>query len=386
VDTWGMRGMRAWLLLWVALASGSVAAQTAQVVALTGTVTGRLTFAETQLPARFAEVVLVRKPDAEDLLPYSAERLRKQQQSKVQKVVSMSGRSGLDGSYTIAEVPPGDYFAIAKLPGYVVPVETPASEKEAHDIDKLTVQSAAAEGPWELGVGYSPLEMALQSRMNAIDGGSGRGFSGVSDDEGCYRIAGLPPGKYLVSAMVHTGGGYRMVSERGGIVGRPVNGVGDAVMTVYVPGAVHKTDATVFAIRGDERIADADIELNLSGLHSVRGRVLAKEDRHVPNNVSIELGVDGDKEQPLFTSVDTDGSFHFDDVPQGTYSLQVHAFDFERPEPSGKEPDDEGRRPKMLHRYAVVKMPVIVAEHDVTMDDFLLAVSTAKDVEDDEPE
>jgi hypothetical protein len=412
----------------VLMAVGAGAQDAAPAAVAGGTVTGRLTFAETQLPARFAEVVLLRKPDAADLLQYSPERTRKPQ-SKVQKVVSMSGRSGLDGSYTIAEVPPGDYFAIAKLPGYVVPVETPANEKEARDIGKLTaqlavvhvdvnrvstadlvlhrggaiagrmrfqdgspavgalvtVEPAAAESPWELGVGYPPLAMALQSRGNLIDGGSSRGLSGLTDDEGRYRIAGLPPGKYRVNAVVHTGGGYRMVSERGGISGRPVNGVGDSVMTVYVPGAMRRADATVFEIRGDERVADADLELSLSGLHTVRGRVLAKEDRRVPNNVSITLSIDGDKGQQRFTSVELDGSFHFDYLPQGTYTLQVKAVDVDQKEPSpGSQPDEI--QANAVHPYASVKVPVIVAEHDVTVDDLLLAPSTAEDGEQDDPQ
>ena len=133
-------------------------------------------------------------------------------------------------------------------------------------------------------------------------------------------------------------------------------------------------------------VAGADIKLSLGGLREVRGRVLRKGDRHVPNNVvSIALSLDGDKGQPLSSSVDADGSFHFDYLSQGPYTLQVNASDFDQTEPPlGKEPD-EMWQPRMMHRYALVRVPVLVAEHDVTVDDLLLVPSTANDDEGDEP-
>ena len=49
----------------------------------------------------------------------------------------VTGRSGLDGSFTIANVPPGEYYAVAKLGGYLLPIAPVTTEKQAADVDAV---------------------------------------------------------------------------------------------------------------------------------------------------------------------------------------------------------------------------------------------------------
>ncbi len=379
-----------------------------------GTVTGRLTFAETQLPARFAEVVLVRKPEPGDLPPdhYTPPKKTDPAAPKPpEKVMLISGRSGLDGSYSIAEVPPGDYYAIPKMHGYVVPIGTAANEKEARDIEKLAAQLATVrvdvgkvavadlvlhrgavisgrvlfqDGSPVVGVAvraesqdaagefrpmYAPLVQAVRDSGDGMGAMAGYGSS-VTDDEGRYRLAGLAAGRYRVAAELHTRGGMRMVQNGpGGLNGSPTNGHGDLTVTVYQPGVVGSARGKVFEVKDDERVADADISVDLSGLHTVRGRVLAKEDRHVLTSTYVRLTEDGGKGFGMHAQVERDGTFAVEYVPAGTYQLFVSGEDYDRSERPAK---DGAWFPKSLRSYASLKVPVIVGEHDVTVDEVLL--------------
>jgi hypothetical protein len=398
--------------------------------ATVGTVTGRVTFAENRLPARFAEVILVRRPDAEDLLPDFSngppKELPKPAAKPAQKVVSISGRSGFDGAYTIGEVPPGDYYIVAKMQGYVVPIRRATNSKETRDIDKLAadlpmvhveaarmsmadvalhrggvisgkvqfrdgspvvgmqVRAELADAP-EVGMmwatlPYMPLATAVSSRGNGMDFGT---EMLTTDDDGHFRLAGLAPGKYRVSAQLQMGGGTRTVSNgptgsSGGGIGRPVT------LTVYGPGVMRRSQGKVFEIKGDERFTDADIEVDLSGLHAVRGRVLAKEDGHAPNAVYLALTEDGEDDPAMRMPrvVAIDGAFTIENVAPGTYTLRVQvAEDIEEiPQEKlaelNKQASSSGigemLQPKVLKRYGAAHATVIVAEDDVTVDDILL--------------
>jgi hypothetical protein len=78
-------------------------------VQATGTITGRVYCQDTQLPARFA-VALIPIPDL----------------TGKPSVPEITGRAeaktNLDGEYTLANIPIGEYFVVAEMQGYVSPV------------------------------------------------------------------------------------------------------------------------------------------------------------------------------------------------------------------------------------------------------------------------
>jgi len=397
-----MRGLVGVCVVLGAVATGALGQGMA---APSGTVTGRLTFAETQLPARFAEVVLVRVPDAGDLLLTERPQDPKKQ---LDKVVSVSGRSGLDGTYTIPLVPPGDYFAIAKFPGYAVPIVPPKNEKDVDDLAKLTaqlpvvhvtenaistmdltlhrgavisgrvvyqdgspvagvyVQAISAEtGDWVQSLTYQPLQQALGVFPTEL-----RQTATPTDDDGHFRLSGLAPGKYLIFTMIQTGGGY--ITELNGpsssSTGLRTRRTSNIIL--YMPGSFTKGDAKVVDIRGDEYVGDADIVVDLNGLHDVRGRVFAKSDRHVPSFVVLMLGGEGKKSFQRVGQVDENGSFRLEAVPPGKYTLTVAADDFPQPARVGAAAQSgSGPAPRRFER---VKVPVIVGDHDVELDDVLV--------------
>ena len=188
----------------------------------------------------------------------------------------------------------------------------------------------------------------------------------LTDDEGRFRIVGLRPGKYTVYTSVTTNGGERLVSD-----GRSVNYSGlrqaRVMIPVYAPATFHKTDARVIEIKGSEQIADTQIELRLSALYTIRGKVLAKADRPAPNQAWVSLRDDTDKAFGRGARVAEDGSYEVLQVPPGTYMLTVSANDVA--DPDGLDQETE---PVVLQTFDQAKLPVIVVDQDGVVADILL--------------
>jgi len=416
--------------IWIALllgvpgaaSQGSRPGQPGIAVEPTGTVTGRMILSDTQLPARFAEVFLVCKPEPADLDFYHRDEGAKTKAEKapaLARVVSISARCGLDGAYTARDVPAGDYYLIGKLAGYVVPFVWPASEKDALDLDKfmaaiplvhvtanqvstvdLTLRrggviagrvlyddGSPVEGMWvraQAAKHTEPIPLLMYQPLSQVamtDYRSGtQDPSGLTDDDGRFRIAGLPPGKYVVSTTIRTEAGSLMTHAVGsGSFSGSGSGNQQAVVTVYQPSEFVQSKAQIFEIKDDERAMGADIEVNLNGLHSVTGTVLVKEDRHVPNQAFAVLTPEGEahmSDSHRRAQVDPDGSFHFDFVSPGTYTLVVGGEDVDMTPPP---PELREWQPKLLHKFKHVEIDVIVGDQDVAVDQVLLVESKSKD-------
>jgi hypothetical protein len=370
-----------------------------------GTVTGHVIFAETQQPARFAEISLVRKPDAAAIAADKANENSVQEAKTPLRIVAVSGRSGLDGSFAIRDVPPGDFYAIARLAGYVVPIGRIADEKAGRDLDTvlhaIPVVHVAAEHSTEIDltlhrgaviagrlqyedgspvvemdVRVEPAEGDDQLRYlrpsylpQALDRDYPQRYVATSDDQGHYRIVGLPPGKYVVTTELQTSGGVRLNS--GGWDVAPDGG--REVVTMFAPVAFHKTDAKVFEVKGAEELDDADVRVELTDLHTVKGAVLAKEDRHAPNQCYLRLTSQDDKQFRRSSRLQSDGTYRFGFVPPGTYTITaLAAADLMNP----NELDvDDSVSPQYIRRYLTSQVSVIVGEHDVTAEDLLLVES-----------
>jgi hypothetical protein len=371
----------------------------------TGTVTGHVTFAETRQPARFAEVDLVRKPDAAAIAADKAsaryERAVSGEEDKTPlSLVAISGRTALDGAFTIRDVPLGDYYVLPKMAGYAIPIGRISNEKQGSDLDTLMRAIAdvhvtanhssdidlvlhrggAIAGRLHFEDGSPVVEMDVKVEpvegiddlvylrpdylREAIDSGYPGRNSAATDDQGRFRIAGLLPGKYVVKTDLLTAGGDRLTSD---------GAVADTheVMSMFAPSAFHKTEARAFEIKAAEEIVDADIEVDLSGLHVVKGLVLVKEDRHAPNRGFVRLTSPDDKEFGRSAALRPDGTYHFGFVPPGTYTLTVVAAE----DVSNPDELDLNVIPQVLRRFAQAKVDVIVGEHDVQVEDLLLVES-----------
>jgi hypothetical protein len=382
---------------------------------LLGSVAGYVVDAETNLPVRFAEIHLVPKPadtapTPEKELPVTPASSSHKSEPRVQAVI---GSSGMDGSFRIDGVPVGDYLAAAIKPGYVVldpalAMDPDISEEKLKSVIaslpevhvavgqvpsvNLTLHRGAAisgrvqfaDGSPAIGVGVacepvesiiekvlgrpelrlktqSPRQQALQS-LNSAGGRS----QFLTDDQGRYRIFALPPGKCIVSTgVVLSNSSARVVMEDGSNYlpsGREQQ-IPEAIV-VYQPAAFSRKDAKVFDVHGEEQITAADIQIDPNGLHSLRGKVFAVEDRHALTTGMVRLREKGAQEFGRIVQIEEDGSFQMNYLPSGSYTIVVQAFD--------AIPTDSASELKPSPRYKVVKLPVLLGDHDVVLDDVLL--------------
>ena len=94
-----------------------------------GTVSGVITCSDTQRPARFATVTLTPVPVDK---PAPAAKMMTDKEAEADPAAAikvfgglmgamtmLQGQTGLDGAYSIANVPPGDYYVSSTEPGYV---------------------------------------------------------------------------------------------------------------------------------------------------------------------------------------------------------------------------------------------------------------------------
>jgi protocatechuate 3,4-dioxygenase beta subunit len=158
-----------------------------------------------------------------------------------------------------------------------------------------------------------------------------------TDDRGQYRVFGLPPGEYYISAR---GGGLdemmRRVLEPGAPPpGEPVESLGYA--PTYYPGAISASDATRVKLNLGQEVAGIDFQVQLVALATVRGVVNGGNAvvLLMPEGGTIGGGGRGGGRggladianvllrgsQPLRATTQADGTFTIRNVAPGTYTI-----------------------------------------------------------------
>lgn len=340
--------------LLVAVWSGVCVAQQGVRPEPVGQITGVVTCSDTQRPARLAEVKLVRVPDATA--------------GKAPDSGGMDGdalptgnavESGLDGSYTVRNVKPGRYWVVVDKDGYLIPLGQ-FSKKELTATDDATrtrvAQTLATvdvqanqtakldvvldrgasvsgtvtydDGTPASGIGIELLAKDKDGKWHRSEYGRYRTFRSVgsTDDNGHYRITGLPGGEYATQATLALSDHEATVAPMPGNPGQMVSFEMTKTrysLPLYSGDVLRKSLAQGYTLGSGEARAGSDLVFPLAKLHKVGGQVVAK-DGHPVNGGGVKVVWADDKSEMTEAAIlYDDQAFHLDFVPEGDFLLQV---------------------------------------------------------------
>jgi hypothetical protein len=301
----------------------------------------------------------------------------------------------MDGSFTIPNVSPGDYYAIAELEGYVSalslfsrddlshptesmvrmmaslvkPVTVSANTSSRADVTLVRGGSISGTVRFEDGMPDVQSRVVLQRRfqdhgMKNYDPTTLNLTEVYTDDQGRFRFAGLPEGDYTVFAVLS-------VQNRTDFSNSQASGIlttSSSKLSVYY-GDTFRILPKRITLKGTEDSVD-NIEIQLSKLHSVSGTVVDATTGAPVNagTVTIVWPKDGDSAndaQVTKTNIGEDGSFHFAFLPEGQFDLKatnVRQMSAEAvPRPSGLVDADAFARYKAAGQtYGDAQVPLIV--------------------------
>jgi len=295
-----------WLLLvpWLALADAAVAqprTRPQRVDPLTSSIQGRVTTADTGAPIRGAEV-------------------RLSIDGGFGRLVTTNG----EGRFELRNLPAGDYRLIVSKAGFITlefgqrrPFETASTitlgEGQSATGNVALIRGGAIFGRVLDQFGDPSVGTRVQVMRLRAEGGSRRllpvGAGDQTDDTGAFRLYGLPPGEYYVTAST---------------------GLVDAVKRdppVYYPGTMNFAEAQPITLgagaeaSADFQIAEVARAATISGvvLNSSGGPAPGAMVNLLSNTVSATPGVQG--MAMLHADAAPDGSFSIQNVPPGPYTL-----------------------------------------------------------------
>lgn len=316
----------------------------------TGAVTGRVICGDTNLPARIASVTLI--PVVDSTPPPS--HTGSSSSSQMLQTPTTIAETLLDGTFTIADVKPGNYYVAVEELGYL----SPFAQLTREDLNHPTQETAALMARLLTPVSVAPnrttstevriLKGAVISGSIRFDDGSpdvganvmifrkdklgkwagfrtflaGRTANSGTDDQGRYRISGLPAGEYLVATDLQ-------LSDIivGGIFSRTGFSSSSSTrysLNIYYPDSTRQRDAKPIKLGDGEEAASVDIEIPLTKLHSVTGSIVEAGAGQTINSAIVTLLYPDDNSKLVSTQIRKgDDAFHFYFVPEGSYTIKV---------------------------------------------------------------
>lgn len=224
-----------------------------------------------------------------------------------------SATTDFEGKFTIADVHGGDYSVIPAAPalvltdgfgvenGYVVIHLGDGEEQEG--IRLKLARGGVIAGKVTTAEGWPLTGVEVDARpVRRVLSRPSRRFQ--TDDLGIYRIYGLSPGSYLVSASA-------------GFAGYP---------QAFYPGVTQEADAVQVEVNGGGAVANADIVLPPAlPTYSVSGIVIDVLTRKPAGGLSVSL--ESEATRHWKERVDAKGFFQISSLPPGKYSALIDLGD-----------------------------------------------------------
>lgn len=255
----------------------------------------------------------------------------------------MEGRGGgvtstdNEGRYEIKDLPAGRYMVMVMKGGFVSgqfgqrrPGDpgTPIDLADGQTADKVSVILSRGSvitgrivddgGEPVSGTQVSALRFQFVSGSRRLVPAASEGSSDRTDDQGGFRLYGLPPGDYYVSATNR--GGMMMVMPGMN------NTEAEGFAPTYFPGTTSIGEATRVAVKAGQE-ATASFAMIVARMARVRGRAINSSGQPAGNAMLMLTPADPTM-QMTFMNVSNamiagDGTFQFTNVPPGRYNLQL---------------------------------------------------------------
>ena len=258
------------------------------------------------------------------------------------RAMSMEGRGGgvtstdANGNYEIKELPAGRYNITAGKGGFVQgnygqrrPGEpgTPIDLSDGQTADKVNfvlsrggvISGRVVDDGGEpvSGTQVAAVRYQFMAGSRRLVPGGGEGGTDRTDDQGGFRLFGLPPGDYYVSANNRN----NMMFAAPGMT----NTESEGFAPTYYPGTPNIAEATRVTVRAGQEMTGANFAMIVARMARVRGRALNSHGEPVTSAMLMLM-----PDEPMVMSMNFinamaagDGTFTFANVPPGRYNLQV---------------------------------------------------------------
>ncbi len=259
------------------------------------------------------------------------------------RAMSMDGRGGgvtntdSEGRFEIKELPAGRYTITATKGGYVTgnygqrrPGEpgTPIELSEGQTAEKINFVLSRGSvisgkivddnGEPVSGTNVQAMRYQFMAGARRLMPGGGEGSNDRTDDQGTFRLYGLAPGEYFISA-----------NNRSNQFMTPgmTNSEADGFAPTYYPGTSNISEATRVTVKAGQEMSAANFALIIARMARIRGRAINSNGEPVTNAMLMLMPADPNMGfggmNMMNAMVAGDGSFQFANVAPGRYTLQV---------------------------------------------------------------
>ena len=258
-----------------------------------------------------------------------------------------------DGRYEVRDLPPGEYSLRAERSGYLTiaygqrrpgELATPLQLGEGQTVKGIDfslprVGVISGRVVDETGEPIAHVNMwAMQYRFyqgaRRLVPAGGVGGHSSTDDSGQYRLAGLPPGDFVVMGQIRET--WPLESDRTQVFGYP---------PTFYPGVLAPADAQRIKVGVGQEVRNVDFALVPERTSRVAGTVVNASGMPVANEaVTLSQEVSGPELTSFFPSSNAartgpDGRFAIENVQAGEYLLVV------RTSATADQPAQEARHP-----------------------------------------
>lgn len=276
-------------------------------------------------------------------------------------------RVAMDGTYTIRDLPPGDYTVVALLPGYTTlfdgfPLDASNPKNNAELRARLiangivsvrsnetvrfdtTIQRGATISGRVLYDDGAPATQAVldienvntkaPAKKSAASGTTDTDTQDLSadsvirsmflhqnqvtDDQGNFRISGIRPGTYRIFATPPGIDGSSNDEQLDFMFGVVKAGP----IRIYSGDTSHRNAAKTYDLKAGDEVSGIEITVPVYAFHRVEGHLTSLDGRPIIV-AAIALTDSSDDSFVLHSHPARDGEFFFPAVPSGTYKLAI---------------------------------------------------------------